>query len=185
MTENATRASEFISALPGRPTVVLIGAPGAGKSTIGRRLARALNMPLTDSDALIEAAENATCGEVFSRLGEAAFREKEAIHVAEALEHQGVVSLGGGAVLHPDSRARLRSHVVVWVDVSAAEGARRTAAENTRPVLAAADPKAHYRDLLEQRAPYYREVATYRVRTDGRTPAQLVAEILGLMDNLD
>lgn len=169
----------------GRPAVVLVGAPGAGKSTIGRRLARALNLPFTDSDHLIEEAHGATCGEIYSRQGEEAFRETEARHVAEALLCRGVVSLGGGAVLREDNREALRPHVVVWVDVSPAEGARRTAAENTRPVLASENPEEHYRVLLEARAPLYREVATYRVRTDQRTPAQLVAEILGLMDNLD
>ena len=77
-----------------RPHVVLVGPPGAGKSTIGRRLSRALNVGLVDSDQLIEEAEGKSCGEVFSDLGEPKFREIEAEHVAFALQTDGVVSLG-------------------------------------------------------------------------------------------
>lgn len=161
-----------------RPIVVLVGPPGAGKSTIGRRLARALNADLVDSDELIEKATGKACGEVFSELGEPAFRELEAHHVAEALTHDGVVSLGGGAILTESTRELLREHDVVWIDVSVAEGVRRTAGERTRPVLAADDPVEHYRNLLETRRPLYEEVSTFRVRTNSRSPQQVVAEIL-------
>lgn len=160
------------------PIVVLVGPPGAGKSTIGRRLARALNADLVDSDELIENATGKACGEVFSELGEPAFRELEALHVAEALNHGGVVSLGGGAVLTESTRQLLKEHDVVWIDVSVAEGVRRTAGERTRPVLAADDPVEHYRNLLETRRPLYEEVSTFRVRTNSRSPQQVVAEIL-------
>lgn len=161
-----------------RPIVVLIGPPGAGKSTIGRRLARALNADLVDSDELIENATGKACGEVFSELGEPAFRELEAHHVADALRHDGVVSLGGGAILTESTRELLKEHDVVWIDVSVAEGVRRTAGERTRPVLAADDPVEHYRNLLETRRPLYEEVSTFRVRTNSRSPQQVVAEIL-------
>jgi len=167
-----------------RPRVVLVGPPGAGKSTIGRRLARALALPLVDSDQLIEQETGRSCGDVFSELGEPAFRELEARHVAAALASGGVVSLGGGAVLTDATRRLLTQHDVVWVDVSVEEGVRRTAHENSRPVLAAEDPAAHYRNLIEQRSPLYHEVAGFRVRTDGRTPAQVVADILGYLDAL-
>ncbi|MDO5670330.1 MAG: shikimate kinase [Corynebacterium sp.] len=166
------------------PQVVLVGPPGAGKSTIGRRLARALSLPLVDSDHLIEEETGKSCGDVFSELGEPAFRELEARHVADALHTGGVVSLGGGAVLTESTRDLLHEHCVVWIDVSADEGVRRTAHEATRPVLAADDPAAHYRTLLENRAPLYHDVADFRVRTDGRTPQQSVADILGFLDSL-
>lgn len=167
-----------------RPKVVLVGPPGAGKSTIGRRLARALSLPLVDSDQLIEEEAGKSCGAVFSELGEPDFRDLEARHVEQALTTGGVVSLGGGAVLTDSTRELLNEHCVVWIDVSVEEGVRRTAGESSRPVLAAEDPAEHYRSLLEQRAPLYHEVADFRVRTDGRTPQQSVADILGFLDTL-
>lgn len=160
------------------PIVVLVGLPGAGKSTIGRRLARALNTELVDSDELIERATGKACGAVFSELGEPAFRELEATHVAEALKSSGVVSLGGGSVLTESTRELLKGHNVVWIDVPVEEGIRRTANERSRPVLQAADPAEHYRNLVKVRTPLYEEVATYRLRTNNRSPQQVVAAVL-------
>ena len=148
------------------PIVVLVGLPGAGKSTIGRRLARALN------------ATGKACGAVFRELGEPAFRELEAMHVAEALKSSGVVSLGGGSVLTESTRELLKGHDVVWIDVPVEEGIRRTANERSRPVLQAADPAEHYRNLVKVRTPLYEEVATYRLRTNNRSPQQVVAAVL-------
>lgn len=167
------------------PRVVLVGMPGSGKSTIGRRVASALNLPIVDSDLLIEQAVGKPCGEVFAEMGEEAFRELEAEHVARALATGGVVSLGGGAVLNEKTRNLLQRHTVVWIDVTAEEGIRRTLDDDTRPVLAGQDGEdreQRYRDLLVEREPFYREVATYRVRTDERPPQRVVAEILGCIE---
>ncbi|MCT1408742.1 MULTISPECIES: shikimate kinase [Corynebacterium] len=166
------------------PCVVLIGPPGAGKSTIGRRLSHALNCDLVDSDHLIEMAEGKPCGEVFSEKGEPAFRELEAEHVAEALQKGGVVSLGGGAVMTASTRELLERHTVVFLDISAEEGARRTADDRNRPVLAADNPVEHYRSIVETRRPFYLEVADFRVRTDTRSPQQVVGDILGFLETL-
>lgn len=167
----------------GSPRVVLVGPPGAGKSTIGRRLARAMNLPLVDSDDLIAKGEGKPTGEVYRELGEERFREVEAEYVARSLASGGVVSLGGGAVVTESTRKLLQAHNVVWIDVSVEEGVRRTSGNDSRPVLQAEDPEAHYRALLESREPYYREVAMHRVRTDSRPPQRLVAEILSLIDS--
>lgn len=165
-----------------KPKAVLVGPPGAGKTTIGRRLASALNLDVVDSDKLIEQGEGKACGEVFSELGEPKFRELEAEYVAKALRTNGVVSLGGGAVLTESVRDLLRDQTVIWIDVSAEEGVRRTGKSQTRPVLQAADPVQHYQDLLVAREPFYRSVASYRVRTDKRPPQRIVAEVLGIID---
>lgn len=165
------------------PRVVLVGPPGAGKSTIGRRLSSALNLPLVDSDLLIEQGEGKACGEIFAELGEERFRDIEAGYVARALATGGVVSLGGGAVLTESTRRLLEHHTVVWIDVTPEEGIRRTKGDTSRPVLQAEDPEAHYRELLQTREPYYREVADHRVRTDSRPPQRVVAEVLSFIDS--
>ncbi|NKY68243.1 shikimate kinase [Corynebacterium mucifaciens] len=164
------------------PRVVLVGLPGSGKSTIGRRVASALNLPIVDSDVLIEQGEGKACGEVYAELGEGAFRELEIGYVARALATGGVVSLGGGSVVTEEVRALLQRHTVVWIDVSAEEGIRRTADDSTRPVLDGEDREQRYRELVVEREPYYREVATFRVRTDERPPQRVVAEILGFIE---
>ncbi|MFI5503901.1 shikimate kinase [Corynebacterium kutscheri] len=166
-----------------KPIVVLVGPPGAGKTTIGRRLARALNTTFIDSDDLIEETIGKPCGVVFSELGEEKFRDLEEEQIVRALHSDGVVSLGGGAVLREANRLVLNDHNVVWIDVSAEEGINRTSTDNTRPVLAASDPLAHYNELLAQRSPLYRAVSGYRVRTDQRSPQKAVADVLGFIES--
>ena len=184
MSDTQSAVAAAAAVVHSRPRVVLVGPPGAGKSTIGRRLASALNLPLVDSDELIEQGEGKACGEVYLEHGEKNFRELEAGYVATALATGGVVSLGGGAVLNDATRTLLKAHTVVWIDVSAEEGIRRTANETSRPVLNAADPAQHYRDLLASREHLYRQVASHRVRTDDRPPQRVVAEVLGIIDSL-
>lgn len=183
---DAPSATELVAAAPAMvnsaPRVVLVGLPGSGKSTIGRRVASALNLPIVDSDVLIEQGEGKACGEVYAELGEDAFRELEIGYVARALATGGVVSLGGGSVVTEEVRALLQRHTVVWIDVSAEEGIRRTADDSTRPVLDGEDREQRYRELVVEREPYYREVATFRVRTDERPPQRVVAEILGFIE---
>jgi shikimate kinase len=164
---------------PRAPRVVLVGPPGAGKSTIGRKLARELGVELYDTDTGIERETGRTIPEIFATDGEPEFRRIEERVVRRAiLAERGVVSLGGGAVLSDDTRALLRNRTVVYLEISVAEGLRRTGASTGRPLLNGADPGAKYRELMRKRRPLYREVATVRVRTDGRSPGRVVRMIL-------
>lgn len=167
-----------------RPIVVLVGPPGAGKTTVGRRLANALNTLVVDSDVLIEQHHGKPCGVVFTELGEPDFRALEAEVIDFALTTAGVVSLGGGAVITESVRQKLREQIVVWIDVSAEEGVRRTAVQNSRPLLDTTDPLECYSELLDQRRDFYKEVADYRAHTDGRSQQQIVADILGFLETL-
>lgn len=165
---------------PHTPLVVLIGPPGAGKTTIGRKLARELGVELYDTDTGIEEVTGRTIPEIFASGGEAEFRRIEEEVVGRALTtRSGVVSLGGGAVLSERTRALLRDRTVVYLEISIAEGLRRTGAGNTRPLLGGTDPGAKYRELMRTRRPLYREVTSVRVRTDGRSPGRVVRSILG------
>ncbi|MEJ4112447.1 shikimate kinase [Corynebacterium kroppenstedtii] len=166
-----------------RPRVVLIGLPGAGKSTIGRRLSRALGLDLVDSDELIEQRWGGVpCGRIFDHLGEDQFRVTEEDVIADALMTSGIVALGGGAVLSAATRRRLVGHEVVFLDVSAEEGCRRTCGSETRPVLYSDDPEQKYRELERQRRPLYEEVATLRIRSDRRSPQKVVGAILNYLE---
>lgn len=164
---------------PRAPRVVLVGPPGAGKSTIGRKLARELGVELYDTDAGIERETGRTIPEIFAEDGEPEFRRIEERVVRRAvLAERGVVSLGGGAVLSANTRALLRNRTVVYLEISVAEGLRRTGASTQRPLLNGADPSAKYRELMRTRRPLYREGATVRVRTDGRSPGRVVRMIM-------
>ncbi|WP_174188994.1 shikimate kinase [Nocardia barduliensis] len=164
---------------PRAPRVVLVGPPGAGKSTIGRKLARELGVELYDTDAGIERETGRTIPEIFAEDGEPEFRRIEERVVRRAvLAERGVVSLGGGAVLSENTRTLLRNRTVVYLEISVAEGLRRTGASTQRPLLNGADPGAKYRELMRTRRPLYREVATVRVRTDGRSPGRVVRMIM-------
>jgi shikimate kinase len=163
--------------------VVLIGPPGSGKSTIGRRLARELGVELYDTDQGIEREAGRSIPEIFATGGEAEFREIEERVVRRAiLAERGVVSLGGGAVLSRATRNLLRTRTVVYLEISVGEGLKRTGNSQARPLLNGPDPAAKYRELMRTRRPLYREVATIRVRTDGRSPARVVQSILSKLE---
>ncbi|MDN5751578.1 MAG: shikimate kinase, partial [Pseudonocardia sp.] len=168
-----------------RPTLVLVGPPGAGKSTVGRVLARRLQVGFTDVDALIVERAGTTIADIFLRDGEDAFRALEREVVAEVLAAvDGVLALGGGAVLDPDTRARLRGHRVVHLTVSLADGLRRTGMSTARPLLAGVNPRATFKALLDARAPLYREVATVEVHTVRRSANQVARAVLEALGEL-
>lgn len=147
--------------------MVLVGPPGAGKSTVGRLVARRLETTLRDTDADIEAASGKPIGEIFIDDGEAAFRALERDAVAEALRtHDGVLALGGGAVVAPETRALLTGHQVVFLDVGLAAASRRVGFNRDRPLLLG-NPRATLMKLMEARRAAYLEVATAVVPADG------------------
>ena len=158
------------------PKAVLIGMPGSGKSTIGRRLAKALQVPLLDSDAKIVETTGRSIAELFVD-GEQEFRRIEEAVVRTALsEHDGIVSLGGGAITSQGVREALAGHTVIFLEISAAEGIRRTTGGTVRPLLAGGDPAQRYRELMAQRVPLYRRVATIRVNTNRRNPGAVAPD---------
>jgi shikimate kinase len=164
------------------PRAVLVGMPGSGKSTIGRRLAKALGVPLLDTDAKIVETTGRSIADIFVE-GEAQFRRIEADVVCAALaEHDGVVSLGGGAITTPEVRDALVGHTVIYLEISAAEGVRRTSGGTARPLLAGAEPGERFRELMTQRVPLYRQVATLRINTNRRNPGAVVRHIVQRME---
>lgn len=160
-----------------------MGLPGSGKSTIGRRLAKALGVSMLDTDAAIEQKTGRTIADIFAADGEQEFRriEEEVIRAALA-EHDGVLSLGGGAVTSPGVCAALNGHTVVYLEISAAEGVRRTGGNTVRPLLAGPDRAEKFRELMAKRVPLYRRVATIRVDTNRRNPGAVVRYILSRLN---
>jgi shikimate kinase len=168
------------------PKAVLVGLPGSGKSTIGRRLAKALDVPLLDTDAAIEETTGRTIADIFATDGEAEFRRIEEEVISSALEsHDGVLSLGGGAITTPGVRDALAGHTVVYLEINAAEGIRRTGGSTVRPLLAGPDRGEKFKELMSQRVPLYRRVATIRVNTNRRNPGAVVRYIIERLENAD
>ncbi len=166
------------------PKAVLIGLPGSGKSTIGRRLARAMGLEMLDTDAMIEEQQGRSVAEIFAAEGEPGFRRIEEQVIREALEsHDGILSLGGGAVTTPGVRDALAGHTIVYLEISAAEGIRRTGGSTVRPLLAGPDRAEKYRELMSRRVPLYRKTATIRINTNRRNPGAVVRHIVGRLEN--
>jgi len=166
------------------PKAVLVGLPGSGKSTIGRRLAKALDVTMLDTDVAIEQQTGRRIADIFATDGEKEFRriEEEVVRAALA-SHDGVLSLGGGAVTSPGVRAALAGHTVVFLEISANEGVRRTGGSTVRPLLAGPDRAEKYRALMSQRVPLYRNVATLRVNTNRRNPGAVVRYIVARLQD--
>lgn len=159
------------------PVLVLVGAPGSGKSTVGRLVADQLGVDFRDSDADIEAAAGQTIADIFVDHGEPHFRALEKTAVEEALAaHDGVLALGGGAVLDAGTRVLLKAHHVVFLEVTLADAAARVGLNRDRPLLLG-NVRGTLMKLMDERRPVYEEVAVRTVRTD-RAPEEVAADIV-------
>ena len=161
-------------------TIALIGLPGSGKSTVGRQLARRLGLPFRDSDHEIEARIGCTIREFFEREGEAAFRDIEE-DVIRDLTHGGpaVLATGGGAVLRPQNRERLREAAhVIYLRSTPEELYRRLRHDAQRPLLQGGDPLQRLRVLHEQRDPLYRDMCHFTIETGRPSVSTLVNMVL-------
>jgi len=163
------------------PRVVLVGAPGAGKTTVGRLVAERLEVPFADSDHLVEAAAGTSVADIFVVEGEPRFRELEREVVSSALPgFDGVLALGGGAVLDARTRADLAEQQVVLLRVGLAAASRRVGLNRDRPLLMG-NVRATLGTLLQERAAVYEQVARASVDTDDLTADEVAAAVLALV----
>ncbi|HZM81051.1 MAG TPA: shikimate kinase [Candidatus Limnocylindrales bacterium] len=164
-----------------KPRAVIVGPPGSGKTTVGSLLAQALGVSFRDTDTDIVERAGKPIPDIFIDDGEEHFRALEREAVAAALsDHDGVLALGGGAVLAEPTRELLAGHTVVYLTVDLSHAVARVGLDQGRPLLAL-NPRATLRFLMEQRKPLYEQVATHTVDTSGRTPEDAVAEIVSLL----
>jgi len=161
------------------PRAVLIGPPGAGKSSVGRALAKLLQCEVLDTDKEVERISGKKIAEIFTDDGEPVFRAIEKDVVLQALKDEvGIVALGGGSVLDNDVADFLRGSeiAVAYLEVSISQAAPRVGFNKERPLLAL-NPRQQWMSLMEKRRPIYESLATLRIATDNRKPAEVAAEI--------
>ncbi|WP_432083499.1 shikimate kinase [Streptomyces sp. WAC 04229] len=168
--------------MSGAPLVVLVGPMGVGKSTVGQLLAERLGVGYRDTDEDIVSAQGRSIAEIFVDEGEPVFREleKSAVHTA-LTGHDGVLALGGGAILDADTRALLAGQRVVYLSMAVDEAVKRTGLNAARPLLAV-NPRKQWRELMEARRHLYEEAATVVVATDGRTPEEVTQAALDALE---
>lgn len=162
--------------------IILIGPPGAGKSTIGHSLAKKMKVKFADTDSMIEAKLDKKISDIFVDLGEPVFRAEELKVLAEVLQSDnGVVSLGGGAPISLSAQELIRSSgaTVIFLDISLGKAAARVGFNRDRPLLLG-NPRAQWNELMSSRRPIYEALATAVVPVDDRTVNEICADILAV-----
>ena len=160
------------------PRLVFVGAPGSGKTTIGKQVAEKLGVEFIDVDNEIEMDEKTTISDIFVQKGEAYFRQLERAKISELLNSfNGVLSLGGGSVLDESTRQALAIAPVVWLKVSSGDASSRVGLGLSRPVLMG-NVRSTLVKLLEERTPLYEEVADWEVDTSKKSIEEVVQEVL-------
>jgi shikimate kinase len=161
------------------PPIILIGPPGAGKTSVGKALAKKLSLNFLDSDKVIEEKSGKSISEIFITDGEPAFREMERAAVIDLIESQdGVIALGGGSVMDLEVSKRLLPMAnVVFLDVSISNAAPRVGFNRDRPLLLG-NPRQQWIALMEKRRSTYEALAKARVSTDNKKPVEVVEEIV-------
>lgn len=164
------------------PVVVLVGPMGSGKSTVGELIAQRLGVSYRDTDADIVAAQGREISDIFVDEGEPYFRELEREAVAAAVAgHEGVLALGGGAVLDEKTRELLTGLPVAYLSMDVEEAVKRVGLGAARPLLAV-NPRRQWRELMDARRPLYTEVARVEVATDARTPEEVAQAVLDALE---
>ena len=166
-------------------TIVLVGVPGAGKTTVGKLLAKELGRDFFDSDQVIEARAGKSVSDIFTQDGEPAFREIEHDVIVDLLEsNNAVLALGGGSLGNDETRAKVKDATAVWLVTGLAQAVDRVGMNRNRPLLLG-NVRGQLAVLMAAREPWYKEVAAIGVDTSKLIPTEVVTEIVSELKRID
>jgi shikimate kinase len=166
-------------------TIVLVGVPGAGKTTVGKLLAKDLGIDFFDSDQVIESRAGKSVSDIFTQDGEPAFRKLEHDVIVELLDSNNVVlALGGGSLGNDETRAKVKDATTVWLVAGLAQAVDRVGMNRNRPLLLG-NVRGQLADLMAAREPFYKEVAAIAVDTSKLIPSEVVTEIVSELGKIE
>ena len=165
--------------------IVLVGVPGAGKTTVGKLLAKNLGIDFFDSDQVIESRAGKSVSDIFTQDGEPAFRKLEHDVIVELLDSNNVVlALGGGSLGNDETRAKVKDATTVWLVAGLAQAVDRVGMNRNRPLLLG-NVRGQLADLMAAREPFYKEVAAIAVDTSKLIPSEVVTEIVSELEKIE